>query len=170
MFYSCPKTNSLNCKSKTQETSSFQTQWFTWEMIWLFFVNKVREAKINFGLRPTKGGGVRDPKLPKRSVLALKNDLFGKEWQNKTITDGGITVDFWIIKVYTSNWSSNSWGSSNSLGSSNTWGSSNSSCWDLGNIWRTYSEPILNLVWTYSEPTLNLVWTLSEPSLNLVWT
>ena len=33
---------------------------------------------------------------------------------NKTISDGGITVDFWFIKVYTSNWSSNSWGSSNS--------------------------------------------------------
>ena len=45
-------------------------------------------------------------------------------YQNKTISDGGITVDFSIIKVHTSNWSSNSWGSSN------TWGSSNSSCWD----------------------------------------
>ena len=43
---------------------------------------------------------------------------------NKTISDGGITVDFSIIKVHTSYWSSNSWGSSN------TWGSSNSSCWD----------------------------------------
>ena len=29
---------------------------------------------------------------------------------NNTIGDGGITVDFWIIKVHTSNWSSNSWG------------------------------------------------------------
>jgi len=38
---------------------------------------------------------------------------------NKTISDGGITVDFWIIKVHTS---------SNSLRSSNSWGSSNS--WD----------------------------------------
>ena len=37
---------------------------------------------------------------------------------NKTIIDGRITVDFSIIKVHTSNWSSNSWGSSNS------------SCWD----------------------------------------
>ena len=46
----------------------------------------------------------------------------------KTISDGGITVDFSIIKVHTSNWSSNTWGSSNSWGSSNTWGSSNS--WD----------------------------------------
>ena len=36
---------------------------------------------------------------------------------NKTISDGGITVNFWIIKVHTSNWSSNSWRSSNSLGS-----------------------------------------------------
>ena len=43
---------------------------------------------------------------------------------NKTIGDEGITVDFSIIKVHTSNWSSNSWGSSN------TWGSSESSCWD----------------------------------------
>ena len=42
---------------------------------------------------------------------------------NKTISDGGITVDFSIIKVHTINWSSNSWGSSN------TWESSNSSCW-----------------------------------------
>ena len=42
----------------------------------------------------------------------------------KTISDGGITVDFWFIKVHTSNWSSDSWGSSNTLGSSN------SSCWD----------------------------------------
>ena len=33
---------------------------------------------------------------------------------NKTINDGGITVEFWIIKVHTSNLSSNSWGSSNS--------------------------------------------------------
>ena len=33
---------------------------------------------------------------------------------NKTISDGGLTVDFWIIKVHTSIWSSNSWGSSNS--------------------------------------------------------
>ena len=33
---------------------------------------------------------------------------------NKTISDGGITIDFWIIKVHTSNWSSNSWESSNS--------------------------------------------------------
>ena len=50
--------------------------------------------------------------------------------KNKIISDGGITVDFSIIKVHTSNWSSNSWGSLNSWGSSNTWGSSNSSCWD----------------------------------------
>ena len=41
---------------------------------------------------------------------------------NKTISDGGITIDLWIIKVYTSNWSSNSWGSWNSWGSSNSWG------------------------------------------------
>ena len=27
---------------------------------------------------------------------------------NKIISDGGIAVDFWIIKVHTSNWSSNS--------------------------------------------------------------
>ena len=33
---------------------------------------------------------------------------------NKTIGDEGITVDFWIIKIHTSNWSLNSWGSSNS--------------------------------------------------------
>ena len=51
--------------------------------------------------------------------------------KNKTISDGGITVDFWIIKVHTSNWSSNSWRSSNSWGSSelrssNSWGSSSS--------------------------------------------
>ena len=32
-----------------------------------------------------------------------------------------ITVDFWIIKVHTSNWSSNSWGSSHSWGSTNSW-------------------------------------------------
>ena len=47
-----------------------------------------------------------------------------KSQENKTISDGGITVDFSIIKVHTSNWSSNSWGSSN------TWRSSNSSWWD----------------------------------------
>ena len=40
---------------------------------------------------------------------------------NKTISDGGITVDFWIIKVHTSYRSSNSWGSSNGWGSSNSW-------------------------------------------------
>ena len=33
---------------------------------------------------------------------------------NKTIGDEGITVDFWIIKVHTPNWPSNSWGSSDS--------------------------------------------------------
>ena len=48
-------------------------------------------------------------------------------YQNKTISDEGITVDFWIIKAHTSNSSSNSWGSSNSWQSSNSWGSSNSS-------------------------------------------
>ena len=36
---------------------------------------------------------------------------------NRTISD----VDFWFIKVHTSNWSSNSWRSSNSWGSSNSW-------------------------------------------------
>ena len=41
--------------------------------------------------------------------------------KNKAISDGGITVDFWIIKVHTSNWSLNSWGSSNSWVSSNSW-------------------------------------------------
>ena len=41
--------------------------------------------------------------------------------QNKTISDGGITVYFWIVKVQTSNRSSNSWGSSNSWVSSNNW-------------------------------------------------
>ena len=55
---------------------------------------------------------------------------FNCSWSNKTIGDEGITVDFRFIKVHTSNWSSNSWGSLNSWGSSNTWGSSNSSCWD----------------------------------------
>ena len=31
--------------------------------------------------------------------------LIGIEWYwvNKTISDGGITVDFWVIKVHTSN-------------------------------------------------------------------
>ena len=52
---------------------------------------------------------------------------------NKTISDGGITVDFRFIKVYTSNWSSNSWGSSNTWGSSNIWGSSNT--WDHRIVW-----------------------------------
>ena len=47
---------------------------------------------------------------------------------NKTISDGGITVDFWFTKVHTSNWSPNSWRSSNSWGSLNSWRSSNS--WD----------------------------------------
>ena len=32
--------------------------------------------------------------------------------EHKTISDGGITIDFWLIKVHTSNGSSNSWGSS----------------------------------------------------------
>ena len=50
-----------------------------------------------------------------RSVTAFETD---REEKNKTISDGCITVDFSIIKVHTSNWSSNSWGSSNS------------SCWD----------------------------------------
>ena len=53
--------------------------------------------------------------------------------KNKTIGDEGITVDFRFIKVHTSNWSSNSWGSSNSRGSSNTWGSSN--IWGSSNTW-----------------------------------
>ena len=59
-----------------------------------------------------------------------KWNLYTDDGYNKTISDGGITVHFSIIKVHTSNWSSNNWGSSNSWGSSNTWGLSNSSCWD----------------------------------------
>ena len=53
---------------------------------------------------------------------------FSWQTKNKTIRDEGITVDFWIIKVHTSNLSSNNWGSSNGWGSSDSWGSSNS--WD----------------------------------------
>ena len=31
-------------------------------------------------------------------------DILNEGWEiNKTISDGGITVDFWIIKVHTSN-------------------------------------------------------------------
>ena len=52
---------------------------------------------------------------PKKWVLYIVYS--GKS--NKTISDGGITVNFLIIKVHTSNWSSNSWGSSKSWGSSN---------------------------------------------------
>ena len=55
-------------------------------------------------------------------MLKQKNRIFHdgktrrpwKTMENKTIGDEGITVDFLIIKVHTSNWSSNSWGSSNS--------------------------------------------------------
>ena len=54
---------------------------------------------------------------PKKWVLYIVYS--GKS--NKTISDGGITVNFLIIKVHTSNWSSNSWGSSKSWGSSNCW-------------------------------------------------
>ena len=32
--------------------------------------------------------------------MAEKHFIYNK---NKTISDGGITVDFWFIKVYTSN-------------------------------------------------------------------
>ena len=42
--------------------------------------------------------------------------------KNKAISDGGITVDIWIIKVHTSNRSSNSWGSSNSWDHQIAWG------------------------------------------------
>ena len=48
--------------------------------------------------------------------ITTKNGLWRplvKLLRNKTIRDEGITVDFWIIKVHTSNWSSKSWGSSN---------------------------------------------------------
>ena len=35
--------------------------------------------------------------------------VFLISYWNKTISDGGITVAFWIIKVHTSNWSLNNW-------------------------------------------------------------
>ena len=71
-------------------------------------------------------------------VTHPKHCCYGEEYrqfclENKTISDGGITVDFWFIKVYTSNWSSNNRGTSNSWGSSNTSGSSNS--WDNRIVW-----------------------------------
>ena len=34
-------------------------------------------------------------------VLGFESELM--QIKNKTISDGGITVDFWIIKVHTSN-------------------------------------------------------------------
>ena len=89
----------------------------------------------------SKGGGARPIKNPYQKILRFcftKNWVFllpfltffdqkmffftiffikgggGLAQSNKTIGDEGITVDFSIIKVHTSNWSSNSWGSSNS--------------------------------------------------------
>ena len=54
----------------------------------------------------------RDSECPKFSPFLKKKQDY--QWWS-------ITVDFWIIKVHTSNWSSNSWGSSNGWGSSNSW-------------------------------------------------
>ena len=31
------------------------------------------------------------------------NGIYDKDGDNKTISDGGITVDFWFIKIHTSN-------------------------------------------------------------------
>ena len=62
------------------------------------------------------------PKFGKGKVMKKTFPKFGNG-------NGGITVDFWIIKVPTSK----SWGSSNSLGSWNSWGSSNS--WGSLNSW-----------------------------------
>ena len=52
-------------------------------------------------------GSLKGPFLPLRSLFRI-SDKFSEK---NTIGDEGITVDFWIIKVHTSNWSSNSWGS-----------------------------------------------------------
>ena len=51
----------------------------------------------------------------KASRTSNKHEVPFDPWynQHKTIGDEGITVDFWLIKVHTSNWSSNNWGSSN---------------------------------------------------------
>ena len=135
--------------------------------------------------------------LQKKSNVFLSDQCLAVEI-NKTISDGGIAVDFSIIKVHTSNQSSNSWGSSNTWGSSKTWGSSNSSCWDhrivgdhqtpldLGSSyfhlkWSSNStRPIRSIRASWKHPgkilqtsrehTLNLLWTYSEPTLNLLWT
>ena len=55
-----------------------------------------------------------------KTLQPKRQQSFHFSW-NKTISDGGITVDFCIIKVHTSNWSSDSCGSGNSWGSSNRW-------------------------------------------------
>ena len=38
------------------------------------------------------------PLVTKTNTMLLEESI-----KNKTISDGGITVDFWIIKVHTSN-------------------------------------------------------------------
>ena len=79
---------------------------------------QVRKKQYNFFVQARK----------KEMRRKMRQKLKGREgrWAinsslNKTIRDGGITVDFWIVKVHTSNWSSNSWGSSNNGGSSYSW-------------------------------------------------
>ena len=117
-----------------------------YQNIWYCIKHKVSEQNIWYSLRMRPPFCLWKPGQPARCQQASQHILeYQRQWrngqqgkleQNNTIGDGGITVDFWIIKVHTSNWSSNSWGSSNnwgssnSWGSSNTWGSFNSSCWD----------------------------------------
>ena len=62
------------------------------------------------------GGDMNAPKVSYHMFIFWSRDKFfvnrisrSVDAFNKTISDGGITVDFWIIKVHTSNWSSNSW-------------------------------------------------------------
>ena len=86
-------------------------------------VEKCWVCNINYHNQGHDGQGVNN-------INAMGDLVNGWQKNNKTISDGGITVDFSIFKVHTSNCSSNSWISSNSLGSSNTWGSLNSCCWD----------------------------------------
>ena len=86
-----------------------------WRKTWRGWLSKLKICKEDnhtlllkrlqynfFGSRPLHGANISQ-------ILSFIRTTE----QNKTISDGGITVYFWIVKVQTSNWSSNSWGSSN---------------------------------------------------------
>ena len=76
---SCPNKNIINIEPREPRKGALWVEW-----LWL-----------------------NDLPIPPKQSINTNTKKITKAKLNKTIEDGGITVDFWIIKVHTSNWSSN---------------------------------------------------------------